>query len=188
MLSGVTVRDMADGPARFVRLSDLSDAKAGREPRLVTGEAPSVARALTVEEDDLIVGARGIATDVCVASDAVLGAHVSLDLYLVRPNANLVNAQYLAAFLELPSTQALLASGKQGTGLPRLAKEALEKIEIPLPAMDRQRLIAKLAQSFEHEGRLLNRLAELNVVLAREALTRVVRRVDAQYRPRRSAQ
>ncbi|MGC2523795.1 MAG: hypothetical protein WA417_14345, partial [Stellaceae bacterium] len=86
VLSGVSVREMKDGSARFMRLSDLSDLRAGRHPVLAAGDVPAVARALTIEEGDLIVGARGSATDVCLATGAVIGAFVSLDLYLVRPD------------------------------------------------------------------------------------------------------
>ncbi|ODT79406.1 MAG: hypothetical protein ABS76_19645 [Pelagibacterium sp. SCN 64-44] len=171
VLSGLSVRETEGGTARFMRLSDLSDVKAGKSPTLATGEAPVVARALTIEEGDLIVGARGSNTDVRVATGALVGAYISLDLYLVRPNRALVAPQYLAAFLELPTTQAALAGGKQGTGLARLAKEALEKTEVPLPPMQQQQLIAGLAQSFEQEGRLLKQLTELNIILGREAVT-----------------
>ena len=43
-LSGVAVQEADGGTARFVRLSDLSDLKAGRKPVLAAGEAPTVAR------------------------------------------------------------------------------------------------------------------------------------------------
>ena len=43
---------------------------------------PLVARALGIKEGDLIVAARGAATDVCMANETVFGAFVSLDLYL----------------------------------------------------------------------------------------------------------
>ena len=81
MLSGVSVQGASGGSARFMRLSDLSDVKAGKRPALVAGDAPAVARALALEEGDLIIGARGAATDVCLANDAVFGAFLSLDLY-----------------------------------------------------------------------------------------------------------
>lgn len=188
VLSGVSVREAAHGAARFMRLSDLSDIKAGKSPALAIGETPAVARALTIEEGDLIVGARGVTTDVCVATGVVFGAFISLDLYLVRPNRAFVNPQYLAAFLDLPTTQAALSGGKQGTGLARLAKEALEKTEVPLPPMEQQLLIAGLAQSFEREARLLKQLAELNTILGREAVTRAIRAADTGRNFSRSAQ
>jgi hypothetical protein len=188
VLSGVSVREAAHGAARFIRLSDLSDIRAGKSPALAIGETPAVARALTIEEGDLIVGARGVTTDVCVATEAVFGAFISLDLYLVRPNRAFVNPQYLAAFLDLPTTQAALSGGKQGTGLARLAKEALEKTEVPLPPMEQQQLIAGLAQSFEREATLLKQLADLNTILSREAVSRAIRAADTGHNFSRSAQ
>lgn len=142
---------------------------------LATGEAPAVARALTIEEGDLIVGARGGSTDVCVATDPVFGAFVSLDLYLVRPDPTRVKPEYLAAFLELPATQARFAMGKQGSGLARLGKDALEKTEIPLPPMHEQQLIVELARTLEEEDRFLKKIAELKSCFGREVIARAIR-------------
>ncbi|UXN57468.1 restriction endonuclease subunit S [Phyllobacterium zundukense] len=173
--SGLAIHDDDAGSARFVRLSDLSDLKAGRAPDLVTGEPPAVARALPIEKGDLIVGARGSITDICLANNPVLGAFISLDLYLVRPNKSKVDPGYLAAFLDLPTTQVAFSSSKQGSGLARLPKEALDKLAVPLPPLPKQRLIAGLAQSFQDEATLLQRLANLNSILGREALARAIR-------------
>lgn len=178
VLSGVAVQEADGGAARFMRLSDLSDLKAGRGPALVTGETPMVARALPIDEGDLIVGARGAATDVCLASPGVLGAFVSLDLYLVRPDVSRVDPSYLVAVLDLPATQVLFAGSKQGSGLARLPKDALETVLIPLPPLPKQRLIAELSRSFSDEDRLLKRLAELNSILGREALARAIRAAE----------
>lgn len=175
IMSGVAVRPSDGGNARFLRLADLSHLKAGTVPVLATGDAPGVARALSLREGDLVVGARGNVTDVCVVSDAIFGAFVSLDLYLVRPDTTKVDPNFLVAFLNLASTQALLDAGKQGTGLTRLPKESLETIEITLPAIPTQRLIGALAQTFKKEERLLSRLSELNAELGRIAIARAVR-------------
>jgi hypothetical protein len=180
IFTGVSIREAKNGSARFMRLSDLSDLRAGRTPELATGKAPEVARALTIEEGDVIVGARGSVTDISVAGDVVFGAFVSLDIYLVRPDQARVNPQYLVAFLTLPSTQALFASGKQGSSLARLPKEALERIEVPLPPMRVQRLIADLAFSFEQEDKLLKKLTTLNSILGRETVARAIRAADSQ--------
>lgn len=180
IFTGVSIREAKNGSARFMRLSDLSDLRAGRTPELATGKAPEVARALTIEEGDVIVGARGSVTDISVAGDVVFGAFVSLDIYLVRPDQARVNPQYLVAFLTLPSTQALFASGKQGSSLARLPKEALERIEVPLPPMHVQRLIADLAFSFEQEDKLLKKLTTLNSILGRETVARAIRAADSQ--------
>jgi hypothetical protein len=180
VLSGVPVRETKDGSAHFMRLSDFSDLKAGRTPILVAGEAPALARALVIQEGDLVVAARGAATDVCVASYSVFGAYVSLDIYLVRPDRARVNSQYLSAFLSIPATQALLAGGKQGSSLARLPKDALEKVEVPLPPMHVQELIAALALSVEEEDKLLKKLTSLNSILGRETVARAIRAAGTQ--------
>ena len=180
VLTGVSIKETSIGHARLMRLADLSDIKAGRTPTLAMGEAPAVARALTIDNGDLVVGARGASTDVYVAGEAIVGAFISLDLYLVRPNPQVVNPHYLAAFLELPSTQAFFTGGKQGTNLARLGKDALESVQVPLPTMHRQCLIAELAQTFKCEAALLARLADLNATLGREAVARAFRAADVQ--------
>jgi hypothetical protein len=174
VLSGVTIRETIDGKARFMRLSDLSDLKAGRIPSLAAGETPEVARALAIQEGDLIVAARGTTTDICLADESVLGAFVSLDLYLVRPDSAKVDPQFLFAFLTLPETQTQLAAGKQGSGLARLPKEELEKTKVPLLPMQAQRMIAGLARSFEEEGRILRKLSDLNLIFSREVVARAI--------------
>ena len=174
VLSGVTIKEDAAGRARFVRLSDLSDLKSGRTPILARGVVPEVARALSIESGDLIVAARGSATDVCIADESVFGAFVTLDLYLIRPNGTKVDTQYLFAFLTLPTTQALFAAGKQGSALARLPKEELAKIKVPLPPMLTQRMIADLACSFEQEGKILRKLSDLNLILRSEVVARAI--------------
>jgi hypothetical protein len=186
VFSGVQPRGSKDASSRFMRLADLTDVKAGRVPALVPGEPPEVARALPIEEGDLIVAARGTSTDVCSANDFIFGAYISLDLYLVRPQPKLINSEYLRTVLELPATQALLASEKQGTGLARLPKEALEKTAIPLHPLHQQRLIAGLALSLEDEKRLLKKLGELKDRVGREVLSRAISVAEARF-SRRSA-
>lgn len=182
--SGVSVQEASDGFARFMRLSDLSDIKAGRRPILAVGIAPAVARALALEDGDLVVGARGSGTDVCLVNETIHGAFISLDLYLVRPNRAKVNPKYLAAFLELPGTQSLLSTGKQGTGLARLSKDALEKTRVPLPSLHTQILIADLALSFETEVRLLKKLGDLKTYFGREAVAQAIYRAAPDANPK----
>ena len=110
----------------------------------------------------------------CGADERIIGAFISLELYLVRPDTQKIHPSYLKAVLRLPSSQAALAAHKQGTGLTRIPKEALAQLEIPLPALETQRKIADLADLVEHEGHLLERLVDRKAVYHREVLTRAV--------------
>jgi hypothetical protein len=185
IFSGIAIQEARHEGVRFMRLADLSDLKAGRNPALVRGKAPEVARAVPIESGDLIVAARGAVTDVCTASEGIFGAYISLDLYLVRPQSKRINSEYLRTVIELSTTQAALASEKQGSGLARLPKEALEKTPIPVPPLHRQQLIAGLAVSFEDEQKLLNKLGELKACFAREVLGRAIGSTEGNF-PKRS--
>lgn len=110
----------------------------------------------------------------CGADERIVGAYISLELYLVRPDTRKIHPSYLKAVLQLPATQAVLRAHKQGTGLTRIPKEALAQLEIPLPALATQRRIADLADLVEDEERLLARLADRKAIYHREILTRVV--------------
>jgi hypothetical protein len=177
--SGVAPLPGDGDAARFVRLADVMALRHGREPALTTGVAPDVARALPIEIDDLIVSARGVSTDVAIATEAVVGAFVTLDLFLVRPNRDLVEPAFLLTVLELPETQAILAASKQGSGLPRLPKEALEAIMVPIPDRQRQRSIAALAECIQRERRLLEALQSSRANLSRALLRRAIKSVGS---------
>jgi hypothetical protein len=178
VLSGVAVQESLDGMARFVRLSDLSDLKAGRMPMLIKGEVPAVARAQAIESGDLLIGARGSTTEVYLATEPVIGAYISLDLYLARPDVAQVDPEYLAAFISLPITQAAFVGNKQGSGLARLPKDALEAVSISLPPIPQQRVIAEFARCLRDEADLLARLSALHSVRGSEALMRAIRAVS----------
>jgi restriction endonuclease S subunit len=149
------------------------------------GELPDVARAIPIEGDDLVVGARGDRTECFLASGALIGAYISLDLYLIRPDHAAVDARYLRCFLNLPSTQARLATSRQGSdlALARLPKEALESVEFILPPFEMQAKIGRLAEAAEREQSLHARLAEKRTLLNQETINRAIR--SASQKPMR---
>lgn len=173
--TGLPSRESQEGDVRFLRISDVTELAQGRTPTLARGDVSEVGRALPIQPCDVVVGARGSATDVCGADERIVGAYISLELYLVRPDTRKIHPSYLKAVLQLPATQAALRTHKQGTGLTRIPKEALAQLEIPLPALGTQRKIAALADLVEEEERLLARLADRKGIYHREILNRAVR-------------
>jgi Type I restriction modification DNA specificity domain len=173
--SGLPHHDSQKGEVRFFRLSDLTDVVRGKPPTFALGGASEVARATPIQSGDVILAARGVTTDLCTADERIVGAFISLDLYLVRPNTNLIDPLYLKTLLQLPDCQSALAAHKQGTALTRIPKEALEKLEIPLPALETQRKIAELAELVTSERRLLDSLTHSKTIYHREILARAVK-------------
>lgn len=121
------------------------------------------------------MGARGATTEAYVGDEAVIGAYVSLDLFLVRPDLTAIDPRFLAAYFDLPSTQAALAAGKQGTGLARLSKEALDTLQVPLLPISSQRAIGELAATVRARRDLLHHFIQLNDAFGREVIAQAVR-------------
>jgi restriction endonuclease S subunit len=78
------------------------------------------------------------------ASKAMAGAYAALDVYLIRPNPQLVDPDYLAIALNSEAVSKQLRSATTGGALPRIPKQALEEVELPLPSRAAQEQIATL--------------------------------------------
>ena len=74
----------------------------------------------------------------------LLGAYPTLDIYLLRPDPLSLDPDYLAAFLRGEKGGQALRGAKAGSGLPRLPIDAVANLEIPLPSLERQRIIGSV--------------------------------------------
>lgn len=74
----------------------------------------------------------------------MIGAFVGLDVYLVRPAIRRVDPDFLfIALNDIAAVRQLKASATAGA-LPRIPKQALDDVLLPLPPMEKQRRIARL--------------------------------------------
>lgn len=183
VLSGLPGGSAAEGEARFVRLADLGDMVAGAPVNLAHGARPTVARATPIDAADILVAARGASTIATSPTSDVIGAYISLDLYLIRPDQSRIDPAYLRAVLQLPSTQTAFSGARQGSNLQRLPKDALEDLLIPLPPLHRQKMIAELSGAFDDEVRILSQLRDRYSLLARETLQMAITNFQDSGRP-----
>lgn len=66
-----------------------------------------------------------------------------------------VKPEYLSWYLNQISTQALLTSMSRGTSIPAINKKMLMELEIPVPSIQKQDTVLKLAELLEQE-KLIN--------------------------------
>jgi hypothetical protein len=83
-----------------------------------------------------------------------------LPLIILRPNASLVTADYLAWAINQPDAQRQIDAEAQGQSLRMIPKAALEGITIPVPNLATQRAIVEVARLATRETALLHQLAE----------------------------
>tara|TARA_B100000378_G_scaffold228674_1_gene193174 strand:- start:12157 stop:12483 length:327 start_codon:yes stop_codon:yes gene_type:complete len=76
----------------------------------------------------------------------MVGAYIGLDVYLVRANALRIDPDFLfVALNDIEAVRQLRASATTGA-LPRIPKQALEDVVLPLPPLDQQHRIGRLAK------------------------------------------
>lgn len=131
------------------------------------------ATAAEVRAGDVLVALRG-ASNSAAAMLAELAQPVfaTLDLAVLRPNAAL-DASYLAWFINLPASQAVLAGDRVSGGVPRLPLAALEMLPIPTPPLEVQHGIAAIDDLARHEVRMNAELLRLRAVLLQTTLSTI---------------
>lgn len=97
-------------------------------------------------------------------SNSVLVSHVpersicTNHLFSIRPNRDRALPEYLAWLLNQPTTQRQLAAGATGGNVKLLRRTTLESVQIYLPPIEDQRLVADLVATQREERRLLEAL------------------------------
>lgn len=161
VIMGIAPNNPGQGSARYIQIRDLRGERA--EP--MHADAPTVARATPVREQDILFASRGDPAPVGLADPFLAGGFVTPDVYLIRPSPGLVDPAYLLSFLRQSTVQAALRRATAGSLLPRIPKPALEQLVIPLPPIARQRAIGKLVMEMERRAQLFDKRLKSEVTM-----------------------
>lgn len=172
IMTGVAPIPVRGDGTPFVQIKDLSPGQRA----LVIGRPPTAKRALPIAEGDVLVATRGERSVAVRADPELFGAYATPDVYLVRPDRQKLDSAYLAAWLNRPAVQAMLRTSTAGAALPRIPKETLARLEVPVPGLDRQRLIGGLADTILRHDDLAARLARAQARLLDRQLDRAFMR------------
>lgn len=113
-----------------------------------------------VKPGDLIFRSRGLASTSAILLDDPSIAVVSAPLLRIRVSDNGILPEYLNWFISQAPAQAFLASRAKGTSQKMISKEEMERLEVFVPSLERQRTIVKIASLAEEERHILEKLAE----------------------------
>lgn len=141
-------------PAFFIQIKDLDPEKRA----LVSGSRPKSKRATPTRRGDVLIAARGGQAATIADHVELLGAYPTLDVYLIRPDAEALDPAYLAAWLTSEPVASALRASTTGALIPRIPVGSLRDLSIPLPPLDRQRAIGMLWRLAQEESAFLDRL------------------------------
>ena len=112
---------------------------------------------------DVVLQSRGTSyrAAVVAGNDARLVA--SGGVYVLRPDASRVDPRYLCFYFNLPPTQLSLRQIATGTYIPNIRRDALARLEITLPPLEQQAIIAEAGEQIYRASEIEQRLFDLRL-------------------------
>jgi len=168
IFSGVNPEPALDTGFQFLQIRNL----ASDDAECSIGRRPTAGRAVPVASGDVLLAARGERATVIRPRPTQIGAYIALDIYLIRPDPTRLDPDYLVAFLLRLSTGTSLRKSTAGASLPRIPKDAIADLDIPLPPIERQRAIGAVSSCIRHRRELASQLIAAESALAETLLER----------------
>jgi restriction endonuclease S subunit len=150
---------MDQGKIAVVQMKDLNDENIVDCNALIRVGMDTVKEHHLVKPGDIVFRSRGQVTTAAILVENPGPAVVAAPLLRIRTDQNVVLPDYLVWYINQPSAQALLASRAKGTSIKMISKQALESLELAIPSLEKQCVIAELACLANEEQRLLKKIA-----------------------------
>lgn len=151
---------------------------------LEPGRAPNrSAKEAEVQPGDVLVALRGPVNSAAAMRDKLpQPVFATLDLAVLRPHVQL-DGGYLAWFINLSTTQTVLAGHRVSGGVPRLPLSALASLALPLPSLESQRRIAAVSDLAREEARLTTTLLRLRATILQTTLSTIASQAAQEATP-----
>lgn len=127
-----------------------------------------------LHKGDVLMAAKGTDFFATVYQAEITPAVVSTMFLILRKINEQILPEYLAWWLNHPKTQRLLHHLAKGTSLPAISKKVLGTLELPVPPLEKQQLIVKIATLQTREKQLQERLNHLKETMLQEQLLEAV--------------
>jgi len=154
------IEAMNTGTVAVIQMKDLTDRNRVdcRALALVDMEKPREHH--LVKPDDLIFRSRGLTSTAAILHEDPGIAVVAAPLLRIRVTDDAVLPEYLNWFVSQIPAQTFFTSQAKGTAQRMITKETLERLEIFLPPLDRQKAIVAMASLAEEEQTIMRKLAD----------------------------
>ncbi|MDX2249983.1 MAG: restriction endonuclease subunit S [Bacteroidia bacterium] len=107
-----------------------------------------------LRQGDVLFAAKGTKNFATVYTKPNKPAVASTSFFVIRLTDKKVLPEYLAWFLNHPDTQTFIKDNARGTAIPSIRKTVLENLEIPIPSLEKQRVIIRLSDLAKKESTL----------------------------------
>lgn len=111
-----------------------------------------------LRKDDVLLIGKGSSSTAALWPGSTEDTVASGMLYVIRPNVENLLPAFLAAYLNSRPAQAQMAAMRKIGTVPVLSRQALDQLEIPLPSLEDQHKLIRLADAAQRAKLHLNEL------------------------------
>ncbi len=160
------------GNVRVIQMRDLNDHNGLGIDQLVSIKLLKIKPAHIAKQDDLIFRTRGQTNTAAIIRRILQDTVVAAPLLRIRCDTSVVDPEYLCWFINQPESQAFLLTLATGSGIRQVGKQVLETLQVTLPSLKKQKLIAELARLSAREQQILAELSNKRASLVNRILMR----------------
>lgn len=157
---GVNAKGLRKGPMALVQSSAIlpdgiiEHAYIDRvHPELISFKEVDLLR-----KDDVLLIGKGSVNSAVIWPGSSEDTIASSMLYVIRPHAEVVLPAYLAAYLNSHSAKAQMTRSAKTGSVNVLSRKALDQLQVPVPSLDEQHKLVRLADAAQRAKRHLNEL------------------------------
>lgn len=96
-----------------------------------------------LQDGDLLIPARGTVIRVAIFKEQAYPCIASSNVIVIRATDDTLSTTFLKLFFDSPLGRKMLVTRQQGTAVMNISYKELNNIEIPLPSMEEQKMIAE---------------------------------------------
>lgn len=157
-LSRGRVKSAADGSHRLLQAKDVSEDGGVRLDEAACFQPERKPELYQVSRGDILVVARGQDHRAHHVDQDLSNALAAATFYIVRVTTERIQPGYLAWWLNMPGVQAEIEANSRGTSIRYIGRETLENLRVPVPALDVQRRIERVASLWRQKKLLHSRI------------------------------
>lgn len=159
--SGVYAKTTGANDVAYVQARHFDENGTQIEPLLGEVRFGEVKARHVLEYGDVLFAAKGTKNFAVAVGKDWIPAVASTSYFVIRLRTSEVLPEYVAWYLNHPQQQQVLKGQARGTAISSIAKDALEDLEVPVPPLQKQHALLKIAGLRKMEANLTKRIEEL---------------------------
>ncbi len=176
--SGVTFRSridqFEDGNVTVIQMKDLGSDNIVHADSAICAYLDKVKESQTIRENDIIFRSRGQTNTAVFVNKNIENAVLAAPLLRVRIDESKILPEYLFWYLNQPEAQTYFATQARGSQVRMIGKSDLDNMQILLPSLEKQRIIADIVKLSIHEQEILKKIQTTKNQYTRALITKII--------------